>query len=156
MLGSIAPESLLAGAFVGAEPEPPPPLASVAGLPCALPAAGLAAGAAGFELAEFGLTEPGLAEDGLAPAASLAPDVEFVVAPAGCAALAAGDAAGEFASGKLCAAAEGLFVPDPIHGRGCPFHRRYPNPAARTSAINIKANFHPVPWLRSCSSSSSK
>jgi len=147
VLGAVAPELLVLGC---ADAEVvPPPLASTAG-----PAAG------GVELLEDGPAEVGLAEDGLAAAASVA----LGAAPAtGCRALPAGDAAGEGGTGELasaapefCAAANGLLAPDPIHGRGCPFHRRYPNPAARTSAISIKTNFHPPPRFFSSSSSSSK
>jgi len=51
--------------------------------------------------------------------------------------------------------AEGLFELEPNHGIGCPFQRRYPNPAASNKAIRIRRTL-PALLPRGVSSSSSR
>jgi hypothetical protein len=67
----------------------------------------------------------------------------------------AGAGAEELASvpSALGAVAAGLPVLDPKNGNGCPFHRKYPKPAASSKATTIRRYF-PAPPLFGSSSSS--
>jgi len=53
------------------------------------------------------------------------------------------------------AVAEGLFELEPSQGNGCPFQRKYPNPAASNNAMRIRKTL-PAPLPCGCSSSSSR
>ena len=61
----------------------------------------------------------------------------------------------ESSGAGFVAVAEGLFEPEPSHGIGCPFQRKYPNPAASNSAMRIRKTL-PAPLPRGVSSSSSR